>query len=121
LEGANITQDTARLAIEGIDARFVRAFLQMPLAQKFIAVNTLGVAVQGINLRDVRRIPVARPPAAEATEVSNRLEAASQRVDDESLSLDKLKLLKAGLMDDLLTGRVRVTPLLAGNQHPGSA
>ena len=34
----------------------------------------------------------------------------------------KLATLKSGLMDDLLTGRVRVTPLLAeAAQEPGSA
>lgn len=112
LNQANITQDTARLAINGIDARFVRAFLQMPTATRFIAIHTLGVAVQGINLRDVRRIPIARPPAAEATDLSNHIDANSQRLDGESRNLAKLNLVKSGLMDDLLTGRVRVTPLL---------
>lgn len=113
LNGANITQDTARLAINGVDARFVRAFLQMPAARRFIAVHTLGVAVQGINLRDVRRIPIAKPPANEAAEISNRIDAASLRLNGESRNLEKLKLAKSGLMNDLLTGHVRVTALLS--------
>ncbi|MBF0141608.1 MAG: hypothetical protein HQL74_15190 [Magnetococcales bacterium] len=33
-------------------------------------------------------------------------------ISDESLILEKLRLEKIGVMDDLLTGRVRVTPLL---------
>lgn len=112
LDGANITQDTARLAVVGIDARFVQAFLQMPAAKRFIEVHTLGVAVQGINLRDVRRIPVARPPAAEATELVDLIDAASVRIEDEMQDLAKLTLCKLALMDDLLTGRVCVAPLL---------
>lgn len=111
--GANITQDTARLAIKATDARFVRACLSNNVAARFIATHTLGVAVQGINLRDVRRIPVPKPPKAEATEVANRLDAVSLRLVAETERGSKLKLTKVGLMDDLLTGRVRVTPLLA--------
>lgn len=97
---------------KGSDARFVRNYLTMPAPARFIAVNTLGVAVQGINLRDVRCIPVANPPIGEAKEISDRIDGSSKRMEEELLSLQKMKLSKAGLMDDLLSGRVRVTPLL---------
>lgn len=113
LNDANITQDTARLAIKFSDARFVKACLSMHAAARFIAVNTLGVAVQGINLRDVRRIPLPRPGSGEAREIADRLDRATQRLAGETRTLKKLTLAKAGLMDDLLTGLVRVTPLLA--------
>lgn len=112
LEDANITQDTARIGIAGVDARFVREYLAMPSPVRFIATHTLGVAVQGINLRDVRRIPIAVPRPDEATEIADRLDAINDRVTAETLEVEKLALTKAGLMDDLLTGRVRVTPLL---------
>lgn len=117
LNDANITQDTARLAINFSDARFVKACLSMHAAARFIAVNTLGVAVQGINLRDVRRIPLPRPRSGEAREIADRLDIATQRLACESRTLNKLTLAKAGLMDDLLTGRVRVTPLLIGAER----
>ena len=42
------------------------------------------------------------------------LRELSKRIDSEADSLAKRQLEKAGLMDDLLTGRVHVTPLLAG-------
>ena len=35
----------------------------------------------------------------------------------EASTLEKLRAQKYGLMADLLTGRVRVTPLLAGTEH----
>lgn len=113
LSGANITQDSARLSIRGVDPRFVRAYFQSPVANRFISVHTLGVAVQGINLRDVRRIPIAKPAAPESREIADRLEAVVIRLNDESEGLAKLRQAKSGLMDDLLTGRVRVTSLLA--------
>jgi type I restriction enzyme S subunit len=115
LNAANITQDTARLAIKGIDPRFVRSYIGMSIPARFISIHTLGVAVQGINLRDVRRIPVAAPPRDEAKEIGDRIDAFGTRIEREGQELAKLKLCKSGLMDDLLTGRVRVTPLLEGH------
>jgi type I restriction enzyme, S subunit len=41
------------------------------------------------------------------------LKSATQRMDHELADLAKLRQQKLGLMEDLLTGRVRVTPLLA--------
>jgi len=117
LDSANITQDTARLAVTGTDARFLRAYLGMAVSSRFIATHTLGVAVQGINLRDVRRIPIARPSALEAKAIADEIQSLEQRLESESLSAAKLRLAKAGLMDDLLTGRVRVTPLLESVQQ----
>jgi type I restriction enzyme, S subunit len=112
LRGANITQDTARISLVGIDGRFVREYLGMPVPSAFIATHTLGVAVQGINLRDVRRIPLAKPSADEAAMIGDRIDAISDRLVEEEATAAKLALAKSGLMDDLLTGRVRVTPLL---------
>lgn len=44
-----------------------------------------------------------------------RMRTLSQRLAQEQAELKKLLDCKAGLMDDLLTGRVRVTPLLEGD------
>ncbi|MGQ9371715.1 restriction endonuclease subunit S [Azospirillum sp. ST 5-10] len=112
LQNANITQDTARLAVTGTDPRFVHAYLGMPAPISFVATHTLGVAVQGINLRDVRRIPIGVPSIKEAMEIADRIDKHEKRLTYESQTLTKLRLMKSGLMDDLLTGRVRVTPLL---------
>lgn len=120
LDSANITQDTARLAVTGTDARFLRAYLGMAVPSRFIATHTLGVAVQGINLRDVRRIPIARPSALEAKIIADEIQTQEQRLESESLKAAKLRLVKVGLMDDLLTGCVRVTPLLESVQQPAA-
>ena len=112
LENANITQDTARIAIKGASVSFVRHYLGMPGPHRFIAMHTLGVAVQGINLRDVRRVPIATPPRAEADEIANRIDWFDARNTAENDQTAKLRLLKQGLTEDLLAGRVRVTNLL---------
>jgi type I restriction enzyme, S subunit len=62
LDGANITQDTARLAIRGASTIFIRECLRTPGIQRWMAKHTKGVAVKGINLGDVKRIPIIVPP-----------------------------------------------------------
>jgi type I restriction enzyme S subunit len=54
--------------------------------------------------------------SAEQRAIIDRIEAAQKRITLETNELVKLAQLKTGLMDDLLTGRVRVTPLLNPEQ-----
>jgi type I restriction enzyme, S subunit len=112
LNKANITQDTARIGIVKGDARFVRAYLEMPEPHRFIQIHSLGVAVQGINLRDVRRIPVAFPSSTEQRVIGDAIEIAERRISSEKWLMTKLESIKRGLMEDLLTGKVRVNRLL---------
>lgn len=108
LENANITQDTARVACPSANPVFVARWLEMEAPTRFISVHTLGVAVQGINLRDVRRIPTVIVPRPEQDAMVALVEAHESQVRQEESVLCKLRALKSGLMTDLLTGRVRV-------------
>ena len=112
LNGANITQDTARLSISTIDPRIVQYYLTMPLPIQYINTHTIGVAVKGINLREVRKIPIPFIPKNEAAIIADTLDRTENKISTTEKQKDKYILLKSGLMDDLLTGRVRVTPLL---------
>ena len=112
LDKANITQDTARISVAKANPKFVRYYLDMPLPRYFIDLHTLGLAVHGINLRDVRRIPVANPPFDEQDRIVEILDTVSNTIKSEMVHYQKLHRLKTGLMQDLLTGRVLVEPLL---------
>jgi type I restriction enzyme S subunit len=68
-------------------------------------------AIRSETLRSTR-LPV--PPRNEQALIEERLREVSKRIELEVDSLAKCHSEKSGLMDDLLTGRVRVTPLLAG-------
>jgi type I restriction enzyme S subunit len=113
LEGANITQDTARISIEDGVPSFIRTYLEMPAPKLFIEIHTLGVAVQGINLGDVRRIPVAFQPINEQKEISEKLDLFERRITKEINYLAKLNLTKTGLMQDLLSGKKSVESLMS--------
>jgi type I restriction enzyme S subunit len=76
LEGANITQDTARLALhELINPDYVVMFLKAPATQDRMRRAARGVAVRGLNIGDVRALQVALPPPKEANEIVRRVQA----------------------------------------------
>lgn len=66
------------------------------------------VAVSGVSSRDVASFPVPCPPVQEQDSIIEILDAHDACIRAEEAYRDKLKLQKKGLMDDLLTGRVRV-------------
>ena len=49
----------------------------------------------------------------EQGKITSAFDAAEAKIQTEQTLLDKLRLQKSGLMDDLLTGRASVTPLLS--------
>lgn len=71
------------------------------------------VAVSGVSSADIAQFEIALPKTDEQQTIIDLYSAASERTTREEVALQKLQRQKVGLMDDLLTGRVRVTPLLA--------
>lgn len=66
LDGANITQDTARLSLQtGIHPNFLVWVLRSDMLQKRMRLCQKGVAVQGINIGDVRSLQIPLPPLVE--------------------------------------------------------
>tara|TARA_R110002096_G_scaffold42144_24_gene113841 strand:- start:13087 stop:14223 length:1137 start_codon:yes stop_codon:yes gene_type:complete len=61
-EGANITQDTARLALAEAEAAYVMQCITTQGMQHYMARRTKGIAVRGINLGDVKKLPIPTPP-----------------------------------------------------------
>ena len=76
------------------------------------AKDEQGGVMSAIRSETLRGLELPTPPIKEQLAIEARMRAISVRIDAESASLKKLRLKKSGLMDDLLTGRVRVTALL---------
>ncbi|MNV94430.1 hypothetical protein D3C71_1892240 [compost metagenome] len=90
--------------------------------QRYADRVALGNAQKTITLGELSRYPFVCPKKAEQKEIVRRMRTAQEKLNAELEFLKKLRLQKFGLMDDLLTGRVRVTPLLAeAARQPGSA
>lgn len=87
--------------IEDVDSMFVALVLQSKRGQQLLAGKTRGVAQKGINLADVRRLPIALPSRTTQREIVRRVEqlfayadqleakvtAAQQRIDALTQSL----------------------------------
>ncbi|CAN5448504.1 type I restriction-modification system specificity subunit [soil metagenome] len=81
LDGGNITQDTARIAPVGVHPPFVLRYLQSPQAQGFFKSVARGVAVKGVNIGDLRKLPVAVPPLAEQERIVDAIDEAFSKLD----------------------------------------
>lgn len=69
-------------------------------------------AVPIVNKSTFGSMQIPLPPEPEQTAIANRAKALEERMVGEKAVLEKLRHEKESLMNDLLTGRVRVTPLL---------
>lgn len=93
----------------GVDIRFLVEVLEAKDYGPWVS----GSAQPKLTQHALARIRFQRPPTHEQQSIADRLESLASRLSSERSELMKLHALKSGLMDDLLTGRVRVTPLLA--------
>lgn len=106
-----------RLRASDVPAYFALA-LSSEYAQGAIKRTISGMADSQTNISQpvIRSLEVMRPPTDEQREIAQRVAAFDARLDAEQRYVHASTSLKSGLMDDLLTGRVRVTPLLAQAQ-----
>ena len=102
----------ARLLPADVSARFVGWFLSSWEGRaQFDRLNESG-AKAGLNLPTVRSLLFPRPDVDEQHRIAVAIDACVRIADQHACSLQKLRALKRGLMQDLLTGNRRVTPLL---------
>lgn len=118
LAGANIARQAALIRLRApTSAVYIMHYLASPAGKRQVLASSLGSAQQVVNLSELRTVFVPLATAAEQELICEYLAAAIAGADHEVEGLGKLRQLKSGLMDDLLTGRVRVTPLLDAATH----
>ncbi len=75
LRDCNISREVAMIpTLPSVVPFYLACLLQSPLGQRLLVGKVRGVAQKGINLADVRRLPVALPPYEEQTEIVRRVE-----------------------------------------------
>ncbi|MGE6690278.1 restriction endonuclease subunit S [Stutzerimonas stutzeri] len=97
--------------------RFYRRYFNSSLGRPYLERLAVGGVQKNIKGSDVLCLPVPAPTPREAVDISERIESVEHDIGSNQQLLSKFRLQKAGLMDDLLTGRVRVTPLLESVQR----
>ena len=91
-------------ALAGVDQDFIFWSVVHKDIRRYIAGGTRSKLTQA----ELRSIEVATPPLPEQRRIAQLLDVHMARTKKEAAQADKLRTLKHGLMDDLLTGRVRV-------------
>lgn len=99
LNGANITQDTARLSIRSdINADYVRLMLESADVQQQIARFTTGLAVKGINIGELRKLQIPMLPEAEQTLLVERVRKLRGAAEDVGSRLSELRAIRSSMI-----------------------
>ncbi|WP_422750629.1 restriction endonuclease subunit S [Micromonospora sp. WMMD1219] len=106
-----ITADVIRIRPnpEVVRSRWLSLILNSDLVGRQVGAITGGVTRPKITLRDYRQISLPTPPLDVQDFIISALDSHDNQTHRLVEELDKLRSLKKGLMEDLLTGRVRVT------------
>jgi type I restriction enzyme S subunit len=105
-DGANITQDTARLAITGANTEFVKAQLETEPAKHWMTQRTKGAAVKGINLGDLRKFPLILPRGALQDEFAAKISIVRTMLEKCSRQNDNLNTFFASLQSRAFSGQL---------------
>jgi len=116
LEGSNITQDVARVAIgEGTCSDWARwALLSSPIREE-LASGSLGAAVRGINIFDLKRVRLPTPPTHEQLSIAAHVAAMASKF--ESLAIEATEAIsllrerRTALISAAVTGQIDVRGL----------
>jgi type I restriction enzyme S subunit len=84
-----------------------------------IAKQTTNLA--SINSTQLKQMPLPIPNVGDQASLIELMASSHSKLETERQRLTQLQLLKEGLMDDLLTGRVRVTVLYFGEESADGA
>lgn len=95
---------------DGVNTRFIELCIRR--SKPRLDARAPQSAQKNINLQDLRPLETPIPSQGEQKFIAEAYESLVQRIAREAQCLSKLVSKKTGLMDDLLTGKIRVTPLL---------
>jgi|GEM_PF-1748694 len=118
LDGANITQTTARIAVdhEKFDHRYVRALLQSQFGQNAVYRAIKGGAQPGLNIADVEKFTFFYPPKNVQSQIADAAEAWDRAIETVEALLANARAQKRALMQQLLGGKHRL-PGFSGEWH----
>ena len=109
LAGGNISRSAALIRVgKEVDADFLYWFLRSPIGQARVLKSSVGSAQQVVNLKDLKEVMVPLPAIELQRRLSSILSEAGECEQRRLSSLLALKVLKARVSLDLLSGRVRV-------------
>ena len=114
IEGANLTQDAARIAPSTkVNARWLLYALRSTAIFSQLEAGSLGAAVRGINIRDLKRARVPVPPLLEQNEIARYVDHHLARFERIRVKCNDLtaryRERRTALITAAVTGRIDVT------------
>lgn len=108
----NISRDLARIRLTTeCLPEYLQIFFESTLGRRLLDLAVVGTTRAEVSIGILRALQLPIPPIREQRSIVALVQAYDQRFEAERDSLAKLQVLKQGLMDDLLTRRVRVGTL----------
>jgi type I restriction enzyme S subunit len=110
---ANITQDVARISpCEGVSPHWLLQVMRSKPVFVQLEQRSLGAAVRGINIFDLKRACIPAPPPKEqlaiATELAAQLGRLSQLEQAAAMSIELMQEHRAALISAAVTGKIDV-------------
>ncbi|MGE1048014.1 restriction endonuclease subunit S, partial [Bacillus sp. GMs2/1] len=102
----------ARIINSAINARYIAYLFNASLIRKQLVQFGGGTNIANLSQEILSKIKILIPPTEEQKKIVNVLDKINQKIDQQKALLYKVQNLKAGLMQDLLTGKVSVTDLI---------
>jgi len=103
LAGGNITQHMLRFPIvDLVNWHYIRLVIDSPFCQSWMLGETKGVALQGVNVGDFRRMPIPLPPLAEQHRIVAKVDALMALCDRLEASLTQADNSRQRLLAALL-------------------
>lgn len=110
-----------KLDTEQVLPEFVFYFTQSSNYVRWVKRITRQGAQENINTGEYSSILLPLPSLDEQRQIVNIIQSSNQRIQQERQQKQKLQELKRGLMQDLLTGKVRVDDINLDNLNQGEA
>lgn len=109
LHGANLTQGTARISSnDQVSSQYLVWAMRAPYVQKQAELEAKGSTFQEVTLTRLRKMQVAVAPWEEQARIVSVMDSIERELVTVERKEAQLGCLKKALMQDLLTGKVRV-------------
>jgi type I restriction enzyme S subunit len=105
-----MASDGIRLSVNKTkhDVNFVLYAINSPYFRKNAEKHSTGTTRLRIGLTELKNLPIGIPPLEEQKQITEILSSVDGEIERESGHKERLELLKKGLMQVLLTGKIRV-------------
>ncbi|NQE44710.1 Type-1 restriction enzyme MjaXIP specificity protein [ANME-1 cluster archaeon GoMg2] len=109
-----VVADVVRIRVneQYADKRFISYILNFDICRNQLNTDIIGTTRPRVNLDQIRTAKIPLPPLSEQHIIASILSQTDETIEKEQKYKQKLESIKQGLMDDLLTGKVRVNHLI---------